>query len=162
MRNKVKESFPHALWGLASGCCCCQPVSDPGLGIELLYKRRVGGYCVQEHQQLCLQEAPEQTLWLSFSCSVFLHRSTITGSCLPKCRRPWAPSQMILCVTLQLVSLACSCTPTTLCTSAAMKDSSSITMLRTLQSWALQETRFERRGMELSSLGPTFQAQAYP
>lgn len=68
MRNKVKESFPHALWGLASGCCCCQPVSDPGLGIELLYKRWVGGYCVQEHQQLCLQEAPEQTLWLSFSC----------------------------------------------------------------------------------------------
>lgn len=62
MRNKVKESFPHALWLPASGCCCCQPVSDPDLGTELLYKSPVGGYCVQEHQQLCLQEASERTL----------------------------------------------------------------------------------------------------
>lgn len=39
MRNKVKESFPRALWAPALGCCCCQPMSGPGLGIELLHKR---------------------------------------------------------------------------------------------------------------------------
>lgn len=67
MRNKVKESFPGALWAPASSCCCWYP----GLCIELLYKSPVGGYCVQEHQQLCLQEASEQTLWLSFSLFCF-------------------------------------------------------------------------------------------
>lgn len=69
-----------------------------------------------------------------FPYSFFLYRSTITENCLLKCRRPWAPSQMILYVTLQLVSLTCSYIPTMLCISAAKKDCSSITMIRTLQS----------------------------
>lgn len=130
------------------------------LGIELLYHRLIGGYFPCK-RQLYLEEDPwTHTLWLSFSPILFfLYRSTITENCLLKCRRPWAPSQMILYVTLQLVSLTCSYIPTMLCISAAKKDCSSITIIRTLQSWALQETLFERRGMELSSLGPTFQAQ---
>jgi len=66
---------------------------------------------------------------------------------------------MILYVTLQLVSLSCSYIPTALCVSAAKKDCFSITIIRTLLSGALQETLFERRGMQLSSLGPTCQAQ---
>lgn len=95
----------------------------------------------------------------AFPSSFLLYRSTITENCLPKFRRPWALSRMIFYVTLQLVSLTCSYIPTMLCISAAKKDCFSITIIRTLQSWALQETVFERRRMELSSLGPTFQAQ---
>lgn len=81
----------------------------------------------------------------AFPCYFVSYRSTITENCLLRCRRPWAPSQMILYITSQLVSLTCSYIPTMQCISAATKDCFSTTMIRTLQRRALQEMLFESR-----------------
>lgn len=71
MRNKVKKSFPCALWVPAAGCCCCQPVSDPDLVIELLYKSPVRVTVSRNTNSSVYMRCLTNCLWLSFSLFCF-------------------------------------------------------------------------------------------